>query len=306
MKLPIEALCAWAEEAAGPGDPVDAVEPLAGGMSTTMLALTTRRGRRFVLRVYDNAPWLSEEPDLPRHEAWALETAARLPIPTPQLIACEESGTRCGMPLLLMSRLPGKVELPEQPGDGWLGPMAETLARLHGGAAGAEAAPWTYRTYQNVRSLGELSWAWTSRQDAWRRVRALVAGPLPSSPVVFIHRDYHPTNLLWSGGRLSGVVDWINACRGPAGIDVGHCRLNLALMYGPAAADRFLEAYLCYAGAAFAYEPYWDLLALIEFLPGPPEVYPGWPACGLAGLTPELMTERYEAYMESLLRRVEK
>ncbi|WP_081412680.1 phosphotransferase [Fictibacillus gelatini] len=26
----------------------------------------------------------------------------------------------------------------------------------------------------------------------------------------FIHRDYHPCNVLWEDGRLTGVVDWVN------------------------------------------------------------------------------------------------
>jgi hypothetical protein len=109
--------------------------------------------------------------------------------------------------------------------------------------------------------------------------------------------------VLWQEGRISGIVDWVNACHGPAGIDVGHCRLNLALLMGVAAADQFLAEYQAAAGSAFAYHPYWDLVSLLEFLPGPPAVFRGWIDYGVTHLTPGLMVERIEEYLLSLLRR---
>jgi hypothetical protein len=53
----------------------------------------------------------------------------------------------------------------------------------------------------------------------------------------------------------------------------------------------------------FTYDPYWDLLSLIEILIGPPKVYPGWTAFGVTGLTDELMEERLDSYLLSLLKR---
>jgi Ser/Thr protein kinase RdoA (MazF antagonist) len=55
---------------------------------------------------------------------------------------------------------------------------------------------------------------------------------------VFLHRDYHPGNLLWNDGSLSGIVDWAFSCRGPRGVDVAHTRWNLALVDIVAAAAR--------------------------------------------------------------------
>jgi aminoglycoside phosphotransferase (APT) family kinase protein len=53
---------------------------------------------------------------------------------------------------------------------------------------------------------------------------------------VLVHGDYQHFNVLWSQGRLTGVVDWPNAGTGNRGSDVGHCRLNLAVLFGPSAA----------------------------------------------------------------------
>nr|AIA18022.1 Phosphotransferase enzyme family [uncultured bacterium] len=127
--------------------------------------------------------------------------------------------------------------------------------------------------------------------------------PPPETALRFIHRDYHPVNVLWQEGKVSGVVDWANACRGPAGVDLGHCRVELAQLYDVATADAFLEKYQRLAGAEFSYQPYWDILALFDILFGPPQVYPGWPAFGFTGLTEQILMERLDLYLLSLLER---
>ena len=85
---------------------------------------------------------------------------------------------------------------------------------------------------------------------------------MPPYRPTFIHRDFHPGNVLWSRGRASGVVDWANACRGPRGCDLAHCRGNLIDLGGPEAADRFLAAYESFTGEA--YHPYWEMASILE------------------------------------------
>ena len=63
--------------------------------------------------------------------------------------------------------------------------------------------------------------------------------------------------MLWQRGRLTGVVDWVAAFRGPADVDIGHCRLNLAVLYSAELADDFLAAYEAEAGRRV--DPYWDI-----------------------------------------------
>jgi aminoglycoside phosphotransferase (APT) family kinase protein len=82
-------------------------------------------------------------------------------------------------------------------------------------------------------------------------------GPPPRSRSIN-HRDFHPGNVLWSGGEVSGIVDWPSASAGSPDADVGHCRLNLAWQLGMDAADRFLA--LC----GTEYHPYWDVVAALE------------------------------------------
>ena len=65
-----------------------------------------------------------------------------------------------------------------------------------------------------------------------------------------MHRDFHPGNVLWRRGMVTGVVDWQAACTGPAVADVAHCRVNL-LTFGPDAAARFTALWQRAAGAAY-------------------------------------------------------
>jgi aminoglycoside phosphotransferase (APT) family kinase protein len=64
----------------------------------------------------------------------------------------------------------------------------------------------------------------------------------------FAHGDYQHFNVLWQGGQLIGVVDWPNAATAPRGVDVGHCRLNLAVLFSADLADDYLAAYEQAAG----------------------------------------------------------
>jgi hypothetical protein len=73
--------------------------------------------------------------------------------------------------------------------------------------------------------------------------------------MTLIHRDYHPQNTLWSRLRLTGVVDWTQASRGPPALDLGHMRWNLVADYGQGVADRFLACYRAATGAAPGDQP---------------------------------------------------
>ncbi|TDG00766.1 phosphotransferase family protein [Paenibacillus piri] len=292
----------WAIDSVGRAASVVSTRQLHGGMSTTIHSVALRVDgtvRHVVVRQFDNEAWLLEEPDLALHEAESLRRAARTGLRTPQLIALDETGGSCGLPVVMMSRLEGSVVLRPSEMDRWLRGLAATLAQLH--AAAADDFPWDYFTYTDPFSL-QIP-AWSSCPQQWSDAIRIVQGPRPAFEPRFIHRDYHPGNVLWEQDAVSGVVDWVNACRGPAGIDIGHCRVNLAQLYGVEEADAFLSAYIEFAGPSFRYAPYWDLLSLVDILSDSPAVYEGWTALGMTGLTDKLMEERLDAYLLSLMRR---
>ncbi len=299
---PAEAL-RWVADCIGTSAAVEAVSPLAGATSSSLHAVSVAHGGSvfgLVLRRFVDAGWLAVEPDLALHEASSLRKAARAGVPTPELIAFDEDGSRCGVPATLTTLLPGSVELQPADFDDWAHQLAEAAAHVH--ALGAEDHPWDYFPYINAHELEPPRWS--KFPEKWERAIEFVRGTLPLAGECFIHRDFHPNNVLWEGSRLSGVVDWVNACRGAAGFDVAWCRLNLSKLHGTAAADKFLGAYQSVAGSGFTYDPYWDLIALAEVLPGPPDVYSGWTAHGVTHLDEDLMRERVDEYLSSLVARL--
>src|SRR5258706_4092578 len=284
----------WLARAIGADAPIELV-PLKGATSSSIYRVKAGLSQPVILRVLDNARWLAEEPDLAAHEAAALEQARRAGLKAPRLVAfSDEAGF--GAPVVLMTFVEGRVELRPEDFDSWLAELAGELARIHRHLA--EGLPWHFESWVNRAALAPP--AWSRKPAAWARaIEVLLAGP-PPAPAVFIHRDYHPLNVLWQAGAISGVVDWINACRGPAGVDVAHCRTNLAQMYGPAAADQFLRLYRA-AAPEFEYQPYWDLDSLLDMTLPNLDVYPPWRDFGLESLTPGLLRERVDAYLESVL-----
>jgi aminoglycoside phosphotransferase (APT) family kinase protein len=300
---PSPAALRWVADALGSGATVQAISPLAGATSSVLHSIEVNyQGHivKTVLRQFVDAEWLKAEPDLALHEAASLNKAINIGVATPELIAYDEKGDECGVPATLMTQLPGTVLLKPTNFDVWLHQLAEALLHVHAIEAGD--FPWSYYPYNDISRLEPPRWS--SFPKAWEKAIEVVAGKRPATRERFIHRDYHPNNVLWQDGRISGVVDWVNACRGAHGLDVAWCRMNLAQLYGVEAADRYLDAYEALAGQGFEYHPFWDLIAAIELLPGPPGVYPGWTAFGMMHLDEELMRARADDYLSSLIARV--
>jgi aminoglycoside phosphotransferase (APT) family kinase protein len=93
----------------------------------------------------------------------------------------------------------------------------------------------------------------------WEQVIEITASDPPAGRTRFIHRDYHPGNVLAEDGRVTAVVDWPTAAWGPPGIDLARMRLNLAGDLDPARAERFLDAYRAAGGDPQHRDPFWDL-----------------------------------------------
>lgn len=292
----------WIEGISGNRVDVEGIKNLPGGTSSLVFEVpfeNKEMHESIILRLFHQKEWLAKEPDLARHEGESLQNAALLEIPSPTLIAFDETGGKCGMPAVLMTKLPGTTILQPIDMPSWLDKMAAALARIH--RHKAENFKYEYSPYNDALRLEKP--LWSKFQDDWLRAFFIVAGVRPPTEYSLIHRDYHPANMLWQDGELTGVVDWVNACRGPAGIDVGHCRVNLAQLFGVSTANQFLDAYISHSDNAFHYDPYWDLFSLTDTLNGLPKVYAGWTELGLIGLSDELIRHRLDEYLLSLLER---
>jgi aminoglycoside phosphotransferase (APT) family kinase protein len=280
----------WAADALG-ASRVHEVRSLAFG-TTSDMRLLDADGEQVVLRRYE-AGWVRHlAPSLVEAEVLALTEAGRALGPVvPRPLAADASGAEAGSPALLMTFLPGSARLHELD----LGAAAAALAALHatpppGGLP--EAQEWLDRKRLDVPG-------WTRSPDAWRALIELARRPRPEAESVFLHRDYHPGNMLWEDGHLSGIVDWPFACYGPAGVDVAHMRTNLALISDPAVAHAFLAAY-GECDPSYVHDPWWDAVDLLSFDPG----YSGVVAFAAFGLESSLdqIRDRAQAWAEAITR----
>jgi aminoglycoside phosphotransferase (APT) family kinase protein len=219
------------------------------------------RPLELVLRRFVRRDWLAEEPDLAVREAAALEVLAEVDLPTPRLVGADPDGSVAGEPSVLMTRLRGRVEWDPPEVEGFLGALARPLPVIHSAPVPRGSPLPDYEPYPLRMHRPPL---WASRPDVWERAISLLEEPPPPADTRgFIHRDYHPGNVLWEGGRLTGIVDWVNASVGSPWADVGHCRVNIASELGPEAADRFVDLYRAVSGRTDDYHPYWDIAAAI-------------------------------------------
>ena len=283
----------WIEHELGVS--VKSMRRLYGGVSSLIYEVETEK-RNVVLRQFDNEAWLQEEPDLVSHESASLQIASRGDSPAPLLLAADETGEKSGMPSILMSKVDGEVVLEPEDFLAWTDGLAKALSEIH--RIEAKGFSWKYAPYMNCENVKIPEW--TRKPDVWKVALECFNGSEPKYRETFIHRDFHPANVLWKNENVSGIVDWPNACLGPAGIDVGHCRVNLALLHGVEIADLFLEAY-CRHATEFVYDAYFDIVSVFDFIDRPLTVYRGWTDLGVEGLTDRMMETRMDAFMESVV-----
>ncbi|MDX1690938.1 MAG: phosphotransferase [Acidimicrobiia bacterium] len=253
-------------------------------------------GPWFVARVHTDQAWLGREPDLAEHEAAALDEAQRTGVPAPLPVAVGGPDDGFAGPVVLMTGLGGDVVLDPTDETSWIDGLAATLAEIHD--HDAAEFDWVHRSWRRGGAVEPPPWS--SHPDRWAEARRVLDGSEPEERAVFLHRDFHPTNALWTGGRVSGVVDWLNACRGPAAVDVAHCRLNLALLRGPEAATAFLDAYVA-RRPGHRQDRYWDLDAIADLGLPDPHWYPPWTEFGVVPEPAAVLRRRLDAHLAGVL-----
>lgn len=295
----------WICQALHSGAVLRSAERLIGATTADLFLCTvdigsTNESIRVVLRRYADSNGIATNPKAATNEAWALQTAALAKVATPSLIAVNDTCDDGHFAMTLTSYLSGRVVTTPDDMDAWLREMAGAMYAIHQVAVEDNAPDYFPWYYENRLALPE----WSNRHREWERVIQGALGAAPNEPRHFIHRDFHPCNVLFVGDKLSGVIDWVYSCRGMAGVDIAHCRWNLALMHGMHAADRFVDIYREFTGRNWQYNPYFDFVELCEKIGWRPNVYPGWPAHGMTGLNDSLMLERTENLLLGALSRI--
>lgn len=294
---PVE-LIGWVEQTLGSRARVVGWKRLTGGLTSVVHELTVERNGlrgRYVLRWWKpDSGWESWIRRAVSLETAVLAKLERSDIPAPRLIGSLNDAA-LGGPAVLMTRLPGKVHLLPHDREDWLRQMAQMLTRIH--ALGIDGNP--FESWLDRSQLTPPPDA--SRPEVWMEAIALVAAEHTPTRTCFLHRDYQHFNLLWSRERLTGVVDWIEACIGPPEVDVGHCRLNLTVLFSADVADRFREMYQAESG--YRVDAWWDVHALLSYGPSWKDFLP-LQIDGRAPLEVAGMTRRMEDVLDRSLRRL--
>jgi aminoglycoside phosphotransferase (APT) family kinase protein len=258
----------WAAHHVHPRARVMAVASLPGGITADMDRITVDSPTGLtdvVLRRWPGEDWTE---GLVRREASALGAIRGHGVPAPQLLAMDQDGAETGVRCTLTSALPGQPDLAPADMQSWLSQLATTHAAIHavpdhpqtrwdGWYADGAPTPSPDRYGIRYRPLD-----WLADRGLRDAAREAASGPLVEEKVL-VHGDYQHFNVLWRDGRLTGVVDWPNAATGNRGSDVGHCRLNLAVLFNAKTAGDYLAMYERAAGVRVDRRA--DLRALLCF-----------------------------------------
>jgi aminoglycoside phosphotransferase (APT) family kinase protein len=233
---------------------------MVGGITSSVHRLSLRLpgglSRHVVLKRYTDPGW-GDTRALVENEAAALVAVEATTVPAPRLLGASPDGADTdGVPSVLMTRAPGRVWLTPPDLDAWIRQLATLLPSLHAGATGV----WTGQPRDPSAVTVPRS---ARRPDVWLASKAVIATEEPSGAAVLAHGDYQHFNVLWSRGRLSALIDWSSSEIAPPDLDVGHCRLNLAVLFSAEVAERFRLAYEAEAGRRV--EPWWDVHQLLAY-----------------------------------------
>jgi aminoglycoside phosphotransferase (APT) family kinase protein len=302
----------WVQSVLGADACIIDVQRLVGGWSSEMRRLQVRSdagSRSLVLRSFTKPFFIRHAEGLLNREAAILKLLEPSSIPVATVLAVDAAGLQCASPSLLRTHLPGAIQLQDEGVAARTELLAELLVKIHRLPVAEAARPRAYQVWTSpdrVRlpqdsACPEL---WMEALDVFRR-------PAPTYEGCFLHRDFHPGNVLFdqddrSQLRVSGVVDWVETSWGPADLDVAHCSTALALLHGAEVGLHFGELYGAAGGRLAADRRarlYWYLLDALHYSPDAEKLVVAWREAGRSDLSAELVRGRLESYVIALMSR---
>lgn len=209
----------WVEKELSAAERIEGVERLRGGWTSEMRCLDLRGpdGRRsLVLRSFVKPFFVRHAEGLLNREAAVLRLLGDTDVPAATFVAADATAQYCDHPSLLMSLLPGTVRLSDQGADDRVELLARQLVCIHRLPVSTQQRPRTYQAWASPERVTLP--AATERPELWQRAVEVIRREPPAHQGCFLHRDFHPGNVLFTGTgddlRISGVVDWVETSWG--------------------------------------------------------------------------------------------
>ena len=217
---------AWVGRHLTAGERIVRTEALHGGITAEMRRLTvaTQDGgvRHLVLRTFVNPSFADYAEEMLNREANVLTLLAGTGVTAPGPVEVDPTAERCEYPSLLMTHLVGRTVLEDEGLEARVPLLARQLVAVH--AVRPAERPQEYKAWTIADAIvpppGADAAVWAAAIDVIRK-------PAPPYEGRFLHRDFHPGNVLFeveqasaAGPRITGVVDWVQTSWGPVDLDV--------------------------------------------------------------------------------------
>jgi aminoglycoside phosphotransferase (APT) family kinase protein len=196
----------------------------------------------------------------------ALMIAEQHGLPAPRLIGVDLGGQEAGAPASVETAVPGSSAWPARASPERLRAAGAAIARIHQiPLAPAEHLPVRPRPIAVDDFAGERRTGRLPTTPLLQRADALTQGiTAAAGPMVFVHGDVWPGNMMWSGSACSALIDWKTAGVGCPGVDLGELRKQVAMANGPDAPRYVLEGWERASGSRARDVPYWDAIAALN------------------------------------------
>jgi aminoglycoside phosphotransferase (APT) family kinase protein len=195
----------------------------------------------------------------------ALGVAEKHGLPAPRLLAVGEAAS-------LETVVAGTSTWPALASPGLLRAAGAALARVHDIVIDPQPAlpfrprPIAVDDFAQDRRLGLMPTT-ALLQQADELVQSIKP---PSGPVVFVHGDVWPGNIVIAGDEIRALIDWKTAGVGSPGVDLGELRKQVAILYDDEAPGLVVEGWERVGGVRAEDIPYWDAVAALNT---PTELY---------------------------------
>jgi aminoglycoside phosphotransferase (APT) family kinase protein len=230
---------------------------LAGGISADPYLLSVRfkngqTGQLIARFIGDYAKSLGS--DSARNQFRILQFVRAAGLPSPEALYLPDEQEE---PFFLMSFLDGAPTANPQDPQAYIRDFAHQLAKVH-------QTPLTPEM-ENLLPKPELPWKpWREALNSDLRepevVQAILNFPTShKNPYVLRHGDFWPGNVLCQQGKITGIIDWEEACLGDPLADLAISRLDIWWILGREAAEDFTACYLDYNPLDTFDLTYWDL-----------------------------------------------